>query len=208
MLSKSNLIQYALSFPDTYEDHPFRQIGHSMIRYHGNKKSFLLIYEKDHHLYFNVKVSPQWRDLWRNAYTSVLPAYHQNKEHWITVLVDGSIPDSVLKQMIGESYDLITDSPTKRIYEAVKRIPKGKVATYGQIAALAGNPKMARAVGNALHNNPDPDTIPCYRVVNSKGKLSGAFAFGGEASQQQLLEQDNISVVDGYVDLKKYGMQL
>ena len=73
--------------------------------------------------------------------------------------------------MITESYDLITDSPTKRIYEAVKRIPKGHVATYGQVAAMAGNPKMSRAVGNALHKNPDPETIPCFRVVNSKGCL-------------------------------------
>lgn len=77
--------------------------------------------------------------------------------------------------MIAESYDLVTDSPTKRIYEAVKKIPKGCVATYGQVAAMAGEPKMARAVGNALHKNPDPDHIPCYRVVNSKGELSGAF---------------------------------
>ena len=70
--------------------------------------------------------------------------------------------------MIAESYDLVTYSPTKRIYEAVKRIPKGCVATYGQVAAMAGEPKMARAVGNALHKNPDPEHIPCYRVVNSK----------------------------------------
>ena len=89
--------------------------------------------------------------------------------------------------MIAESYDLITDSPSKRIYEAVKKIPRGRVATYGQIAALAGNPKMSRAVGNALHKNPDPDNIPCYRVVNSKGRLSGEFAFGGSGAQALLL---------------------
>lgn len=86
-----------------------------------------------------------------------------------------SIPVKEIKRMITESYDLITDSPTKRIYEAVKRIPKGHVATYGQVAAMAGNPKMSRAVGNALHKNPDPETIPCFRVVNSKGELAEAF---------------------------------
>ena len=74
--------------------------------------------------------------------------------------------------MIAESYDLVTDSPTKRIYEAVKQIPKGHVATYGQVAAMAGEPKMARAVGNALHKNPDPEHIPCFRVVNAKGAVS------------------------------------
>ena len=62
--------------------------------------------------------------------------------------------------MIAESYDIITDSPTKRMYEAVKKIPKGHVATYGRIAEMAGEPKMARAVGNALHKNPDPEKYP------------------------------------------------
>ena len=108
--------------------------------------------------------------------------------------------------MIKESYELVTDNPTKRIYEAVKKIPKGCVATYGQIAELAGNKGMARAVGNALHRNPDPDNIPCYRVVNSKGELSGAFAFGG-GQQEQLLKADGIEVVNGKVDLKVYSMK-
>ena len=108
--------------------------------------------------------------------------------------------------MIAESYDLVSDSPTKRIYSAVKKIPRGCVATYGQIAELAGDRKMARAVGNALHKNPDPENIPCYRVVNSKGELAGAFAFGGEHVQEELLKADGIEVVNGRVDLKKYGI--
>lgn len=108
--------------------------------------------------------------------------------------------------MIAESYDLVTASPSKRIYEAVQKIPRGKVATYGQIAELAGDKKMARAVGNALHKNPDPDGIPCYRVVNAKGELSGEFAFGGAGAQAKLLKADGIEVKDGRVDLKKYGM--
>ena len=99
------------------------------------------------------------------------------------------------------------DTPSKRIYEAVKKIPAGRVATYGTIAGLAGDKKMARAVGNALHNNPDPDIIPCYRVVNSKGELSGSFAFGGKTVQQNLLEADGIEVNDGKVDLNKYGWE-
>ena len=75
--------------------------------------------------------------------------------------------------MISESYDLVTYSPTKKIYEAVKQIPKGCVATYGQVAEMAGNPRMSRAVGNALHKNPDPEHIPCYRVVNFRGERQG-----------------------------------
>ena len=89
----------------------------------------------------------------------------------------------------------------------MKKIPRGKVATYGQVAELAGDKKMARAVGNALHRNPDPEHIPCYRVVNAKGELAGAFAFGGANVQEQLLAAEGILVVDGRVDLEKYGMK-
>lgn len=106
--------------------------------------------------------------------------------------------------MITESYGIISDSPSKRIYEAVKKIPYGCVATYGQIAALAGDKKMARAVGNALHKNPDPDTIPCFRVVNSKGELAARFAFGGADAQARRLEAEGIEVISGKVDLAKY----
>ena len=98
-----------------------------------------------------------------------------------------------------------TDSTFNRIYAVVKRIPRGKVATYGQVARLAGNPRWARVVGYALHVNPDPDGIPCYRVVNAKGELSGEFAFGGMGAQARLLEADGIEVRDGRVDLEKYG---
>lgn len=92
----------------------------------------------------------------------------------------------------------------EKIYEAVKKIPYGTVATYAQIGAMCGNPYYARAVGNALHRNPKPDEIPCYRVVNSQGRLATGFAFGGMEIQAQLLEQEGIEVIDGYVDLKSY----
>jgi O-6-methylguanine DNA methyltransferase len=107
--------------------------------------------------------------------------------------------------MIAESYDIVTDSPSKRIYEAVRKIPEGKVATYGQVAEMAGDRKMARAVGNALHKNPDPASIPCYRVVNARGELAGEFAFGGPGAQARLLQAEGVEVVDGKVDLDKYG---
>ena len=92
----------------------------------------------------------------------------------------------------------------ERIYDVVKQIPRGKVATYGQIAALAGNPRWARVVGYALHVNPDPDNIPCYRVVNREGRLSDAFAFGGVNQQKLLLEADGIEVANTHVNLSRY----
>jgi methylated-DNA-protein-cysteine methyltransferase-like protein len=92
----------------------------------------------------------------------------------------------------------------EKIYDIVKQIPRGTVATYGQVAALAGNKRWARVVGYALHVNPDPGQIPCYRVVNREGRVSPAFAFGGENRQIGLLEADGIEVKDGCVDLSKY----
>lgn len=104
-----------------------------------------------------------------------------------------------------ENGDRIPDSPAKRIYEIVKQIPRGQVATYAQVAEAAGNRKMARAVGNALHNNPDPDWIPCYRVVNAKGELAAGFAFGGAGAQAERLMAEGVEVTDGRVSLQKYG---
>ena len=197
-----------LSFKDTYIEAPFHDENWQLVRVKSNKKAFLWTYERNGYINLNVKVSPEWRDFWRSAYASVVAGYHQNKEHWNTIILDGSIPDKDIKRMIAESYDLVSDSPTKRIYSAVKKIPRGCVATYGQIAELAGDRKMARAVGNALHKNPDPENIPCYRVVNSKGELSGEFAFGGAGKQAELLEADGVEVINGKVDLKKYGMNI
>ena len=75
----------------------------------------------------------------------------------------------------------------RAVYEAVKLIPEGYVATYGQIAELAGYPRAARAVGNALHKNPDETNVRCHRVVNSDGRLARNFGFGGPEEQRRRL---------------------
>ena len=204
MTTRTQILEYGLSFPDTYQDAPFHDDNWQLLRYKGNKKAFLWTYEKDGFLNLNVKTDPEKAFFWRDIYRAVKPAYHQNKRHWITIILDGSIPDKDIRLMIAESYDLIADSPAKRIYEAVKQIPYGRVATYSQVAELAGNKKMARAVGNALHKNPDPDNIPCYRVVNARGALAGEFAFGGPGQQAKLLAAEGVEVTGGVVDLSKY----
>ena len=205
MTTREEALEYGLSLPGTYQDAPFRDDNWQLVRVKGSKKAFLWTYEREGLLNLNVKADPEWRDFWRSAYEAGIPGWHQNKEHWNTIILDGSIPEKDIRRMIKESYDLVTDSPSKRIYEAVKRIPKGKVASYSQVAAMAGNPRMCRAVGNALHHNPDPENIPCYRVVNAKGELSGAFAFGGADEQERRLAADGIPVINGKVDLEKYG---
>lgn len=204
MKTREQALKYGLSFEDTYLDAPFHDNNWQLVRFRGNGRAFLWTYERGGFINLNVKVEPDKAWFWRDAYSSVIPGYHQNKEHWNTIILDGSIPEKHIKMMIRDSYRLIADNPSKRIYEAVRKIPYGHVATYAQVAQLAGDRKMARAVGNALHKNPDPSTIPCFRVVNSKGELSGEFAFGGAGAQAKLLQSEGIEVIDGRVDLKKY----
>lgn len=78
------------------------------------------------------------------------------------------------------------------VYEVVKKVPYGRVITYGKISELLGNKRMSRQVGWALHANPSPETIPCYRVVNRFGEVSEAFAFGGGNRQRILLEAEGV----------------
>lgn len=95
----------------------------------------------------------------------------------------------------------------EKIYEFLKTIPQGKVATYGQIAMYLGNKKLSRVVGNMLHNNSDPVNIPCHRVVNSKGKVAENYAFGGGTAQRKRLENEGIVFEnDGSINLRKYGI--
>ena len=207
MRTREEALEFGLSLPDTYQDAPFHDDNWQLVRVKGSGKAFLWTYERNGFINLNVKVSPEWRDLWRDIYEAVVPGWHQNKENWNTIILDGSIPTDEIKRMIAESYDLVADSATKRIYEAVKRIPKGRVATYGQVAAMAGNERMSRAVGNALHKNPTPGIVPCHRVVDAKGRLAGGFAFGGMEAQAALLADEGVEVKDGKVDLGKYGMR-
>ena len=207
MRTREEALEFGLSLPDTYQDAPFHDDNWQLVRVKGSGKAFLWTYERNGFINLNVKVSPEWRDLWRDIYEAVVPGWHQNKENWNTIILDGSVPTDEIKRMIAESYDLVADSATKQIYEAVKRIPKGCVATYGQVATMAGNERMSRAVGNALHKNPTPGIVPCHRVVDAKGRLAGGFAFGGMEAQAALLADEGVEVKDGKVDLRKYGMR-
>ena len=89
-------------------------------------------------------------------------------------------------------------------YAVVKRIPEGKVLTYGDVARAVGAPRCARQVGWALHSNPQPGVIPCHRVVFGDGRLADGFAFGGKEVQKALLEAEGVQFDNFIVDLKKY----
>lgn len=206
MMTREEALEFGMSFPNVYEERRFSDPNWQLVRVKGSKKAFLGIYEREGYTNLNVKVDPEWRDFWRNTYDAVIAGYHQNKEHWNTIILDGTIPDKEIQRMISESYDLVTDSPTKRIYEAVKRIPQGHVADIWEDCRDGRQSSDVKSGGNALHKNPDPEHIPCFRVVNSKGELAGAFAFGGGNVQKELLEADGVEVIDGKVNLEKYGI--
>jgi methylated-DNA-protein-cysteine methyltransferase-like protein len=93
------------------------------------------------------------------------------------------------------------------VYKVVSKIPPGKVTTYGEISKKLGI-KNPQVVGYALHSNPDPDNIPCHRVVNIKGELAEGFAFGGKDIQRKLLENEGIKFEDGKVILKDFLLSL
>ena len=84
----------------------------------------------------------------------------------------------------------------ERIYEVVRKIPESKVASYGQVAAAAGNPRWSQVVGYALHVNPEPGVIPCHRVVRKDGRVAESFAFGGANVQRDLLSSEGVAFTD------------
>lgn len=107
MTTREEVLAYGLSFPDTYQDAPFHDDNWQLVRTGKKKRAFLWTYERNGHLCINIKVDPQWRDFWRSTYPAVKPGYHQNKEHWNTVILDGTVPREEIMRMIAESYDLV-----------------------------------------------------------------------------------------------------
>lgn len=114
MTEKKEVITYCLSYAEVYEDYPFHDPNWCVIRHKKNRKVFAWIFDKDGSVWVNVKCDAGWRDVWRSAYESVVPAYHLNKEHWNSIILDGTVPAEDIKRMIGESYELTKPKVRKR----------------------------------------------------------------------------------------------
>ena len=106
MRERREAIDYCLTFENVFEDYPFHDDNWCVMRHKQNKKVFAWIFNKDGYVWVNVKCDVEWRDFWRNAFESVIPAYHLNKTYWNSIILDGTIPIEDIKRMIGESYDL------------------------------------------------------------------------------------------------------
>lgn len=113
-MDEKQLIDFCLTMPDTYKDQPFHDTRWTVVRHKGNRKVFAWIFERQEHVWINVKTDPEWRDFWRRTYPSIQPAYHLNKEHWNSLIMDGTIPEETVKQLIMESYDLVSPKKKKK----------------------------------------------------------------------------------------------
>jgi methylated-DNA-protein-cysteine methyltransferase-like protein len=92
-----------------------------------------------------------------------------------------------------------------RVYALVARIPRGKVATYGQIARMLGAPRAARTVGWAMHDNPHGSRVPCHRIVQQGGSCSPHFRIGDPGAQRRLLEREGVQfLLDGRIDMRAH----
>lgn len=121
MQTREEAITFCMTLQEVYKDMPFHDQNWTLMRQIANKKVFAWIFEKDGHIWINVKCNQEWREFWRNAYPSVLPGFHMNKEHWNSIILDGTIPEKEIKRMIEESYDLI------KVEKKTKQKLKGRV---------------------------------------------------------------------------------
>ncbi len=111
MTLKSEIIEMCLSFNNVYQDFPFKsKLNYSVIRHRSNKKIFALVYTKDDVTFVNLKAEPMMADLLKQMYKAVVPGYHMNKQHWISVILDGTIGDDEIKRFVSNSFDLTKPS--------------------------------------------------------------------------------------------------
>lgn len=106
-------IAFCLTYAGVYEDYPFDDQW-TAIRCRGNGKTFAFLYERQGRVWINLKSAPELSDFFRKVYPAVLPAYHMNKLHWNSVILDGTVPDEEIRGMISHSYELVAPQYTKR----------------------------------------------------------------------------------------------
>ena len=113
MLTREEAAAFCLEFPLTYADTPFDDDNWVCMRHRGNRKIFAAIFAREGKIWINVKADPQWGDFWRQTFPSVIPAYHMNKKHWISIILDGSMTDEEIGRLIEDSYALTAPKTRK-----------------------------------------------------------------------------------------------
>ena len=108
MRTRKEVIEFCMSLKQVYEDYPFQDSNWTLMRHETNKKTFAFIFERDGHIWVNIKCDPEWILVWRETYDSVVPAYHMNKKHWISILLDRTVQITQVEKLLDESYQLVT----------------------------------------------------------------------------------------------------
>lgn len=106
MRTREDVINYCLDFPNAYEDYPFSDHNWTVMRHKDNNKVFAWIFEREGNIWVNVKGTPEWCDFHRAAFEAIVPAYHLNKTHWNSIILNGTVPEDNIKAMITDSYEL------------------------------------------------------------------------------------------------------
>ncbi len=110
MTTRQETIEFCMTLKNVYEDYPFHDSNWTVMRHQENQKMFAAIYEHQGNIWINVKCDPNLTYMWRSSFEAVVPAYHMNKAHWNSIILDGSVPEEDIKAMIIDSYDLTKQS--------------------------------------------------------------------------------------------------
>lgn len=114
MRTRQQVISFCQTLPGAYEDYPFDDSNWTVMRHRANHRVFAWIFEREGCIWVNVKATPEWGDFWRRTFDAVVPAYHLNKRHWVSVILNGTIPQAEVQKLICESYELTRPAPPKR----------------------------------------------------------------------------------------------
>jgi len=117
MMTRQEAVAACLEFPFAYEDYPFDDHNWTVMRHQGNKKIFAAIFQREGRIWINVKAEPLAGDFWRRTYPAVVPAYHMNKTHWISIILDGTMSDRVILRLIQDSFTLTAPKPRRKTTE-------------------------------------------------------------------------------------------
>ena len=114
MRTRQEVIDACLSLGEVYEDYPFHDDNWTVMRHRGSRKMFAAIHLRQGNIWVNVKAEPQWGAFWRNTFAAVVPAYHMNKEHWVSIILDGTMEEGDILRLLEDSYWLTRPKPRKR----------------------------------------------------------------------------------------------
>lgn len=106
MLTRRDVVSYCMTLPAVYEDHPFKDTNWTLMRHLRGKRTFAFVFEREGMIWVNVKNDPEEKYYWLENFSSIIPGYHMNKKYWLSVILDGTIPEDAIKSMIAISYAL------------------------------------------------------------------------------------------------------